>query len=111
MQSQPKSVVLQDPAGEQTHATLPYPLGPTITANGTNFCVFSASATRMELVLFDHADDPGHPRLSLSIRSSIVRLTTGTSSYLELSRGNFTGIAPMVPTIRRTGSVLTARKS
>jgi hypothetical protein len=33
----------------------------------------------------------GHPTLSLSIRFFIVRLTTGTSSYLELSRGNFRG--------------------
>jgi isoamylase len=57
MQSPPKSVTLHDPAVEHPHATLPYPLGPTITSEGTNFSVFSASATRIELVLFDQAED------------------------------------------------------
>ncbi len=54
---QQKSVEYHDPAMEQTHATPPYPLGPATTSEGTNFSVFSASATRMELVLFDHAGD------------------------------------------------------
>jgi isoamylase len=58
MQSHPKSATVHDPAVEQTHVTPPYPLGPTITPEGTNFSVFSASATRMELVLFDHTEDP-----------------------------------------------------
>ena len=58
MQSHPKSVELDEPAAAQTHAALPYPLGPTTSSEGTNFRVSSASATRMELVLFDHADDP-----------------------------------------------------
>jgi len=34
----------------------PYPLGPTVTPEGTNFSVFSSNATGMEIVLFDHAD-------------------------------------------------------
>lgn len=34
----------------------PYPLGPTVTPEGTNFSVFSATATGMEIVLFDHVD-------------------------------------------------------
>jgi isoamylase len=59
MQSSAKPVTLHAHAAEQTHATPPYPLGPTITAEGTNFSVFSASATRMEIVLFDHAEDAG----------------------------------------------------
>jgi len=58
MQSHPKSATVHDPAVEQTHVTPPYPLGATTTSEGTNFSVFSASATRMELVLFDHAEDP-----------------------------------------------------
>ncbi|WP_348268746.1 glycogen debranching protein GlgX [Edaphobacter paludis] len=34
----------------------PYPLGPTVSPDGTNFSVFSATATGMEIVLFDHVD-------------------------------------------------------
>ncbi|MDR3736472.1 MAG: glycogen debranching protein GlgX [Acidobacteriaceae bacterium] len=34
----------------------PYPLGPTVIPEGTNFSVFSSHATGMEIVLFDHAD-------------------------------------------------------
>ena len=62
MLSHPKSATVHDPAGDQTHVTPPYPLGPTTTPEGTNFSVFSASATRMELVLFDHTEDsvPSH---------------------------------------------------
>jgi glycogen operon protein len=35
----------------------PYPLGATVWPEGTNFSILSASATGMQLVLFDHADD------------------------------------------------------
>ena len=35
----------------------PYPLGATVCPDGTNFSILSASATGMQLVLFDHADD------------------------------------------------------
>ncbi len=34
-----------------------YPLGVTVCADGTNFSIFSACATGMQLVLFDHADN------------------------------------------------------
>jgi len=34
----------------------PYPLGATVCPEGTNFSILSASATGMQLVLFDHAD-------------------------------------------------------
>lgn len=34
----------------------PYPLGATVRPDGTNFSIFSASATGMELVLFAHPD-------------------------------------------------------
>lgn len=50
----------------------PYPLGATITEYGTNFCIFSAHATSVELLLFDRCDqekpsavyvlDPEHNR-------------------------------------------------
>jgi glycogen operon protein len=33
-------------------------LGATVDAEGTNFSVFSANATGMQLVFFDHPDDP-----------------------------------------------------
>jgi len=35
----------------------PSPLGATVCDGGTNFSIFSASASGMQLVLFDHADD------------------------------------------------------
>lgn len=35
----------------------PYPLGATVCPEGTNFSIFSASASGMQLVFFDHADD------------------------------------------------------
>jgi len=31
----------------------PYPLGATADANGTNFAVFSANATRVDVCIFD----------------------------------------------------------
>jgi isoamylase len=57
MGQQQQSVDLQHPAARGIHVSHPYPLGPTITPEGTNFSVFSANATGMEIVLFDHADD------------------------------------------------------
>jgi glycogen operon protein len=35
----------------------PYPLGATVVPGGINFSIFSASARRMQLVLFNHPDD------------------------------------------------------
>jgi glycogen operon protein len=52
-----KSAEFQDLAAQRSQVTRPFPLGPTISTAGTNFSVFSASATQMELVLFDHIDD------------------------------------------------------
>jgi len=37
------------------------PLGATVYPNGVNFSIFSRSASRIELLLFDHEDD-AHPR-------------------------------------------------
>jgi isoamylase len=45
------------PTGQEIHSSKTYPLGPAITPEGTNFSVFSANATGMEIVLFDHPDD------------------------------------------------------
>jgi isoamylase len=52
-----ESVERQHPATRGINVSHPYPLGPTLTPEGTNFSVFSANATGMEIVLFDHADD------------------------------------------------------
>ena len=45
------------------YASYPYPLGASVTEQGTNFSVFSASATSMQIVLFDHANDPKPARV------------------------------------------------
>jgi glycogen operon protein len=63
MDAHQNSAEFHDPAAHEIHASHPYPLGPTITPKGTNFSVFSASALRMEIVLFDHADDPRPSRV------------------------------------------------
>jgi isoamylase len=40
----------------------PYPLGATWDGEGVNFAIFSANATRVEICLFDHLDDPRETR-------------------------------------------------
>ncbi len=52
-----------DLSPQEHYVSNPYPLGPTVTSEGTNFSVFSANATGMEIVLFDHADDPEPGRI------------------------------------------------
>ncbi len=63
MDAHQNSAEFHDPAAHEIHASHSYPLGPAITPKGTNFSVFSASALRMEIVLFDHADDPRPSRV------------------------------------------------
>jgi isoamylase len=63
MEKQLKAVKSADPSAERAPVSHPYPLGSTLTPDGTNFSIFSASATGMELVLFDHADDPQPARV------------------------------------------------
>jgi isoamylase len=38
---------------QSDHVSLSYPLGPTVCPEGTNFSLFSAHATKVEIVLFD----------------------------------------------------------
>jgi isoamylase len=52
-----KSSALDDSSPQEVHISRPYPLGPTVSAEGTNFSVFSANATGVEIVFFNHADD------------------------------------------------------
>src|SRR4249920_2797769 len=40
-----------------------FPLGATVVEAGINFCVFSREARRLELLLFDGADDPQPARI------------------------------------------------
>ena len=51
-----KSAGSRGPAVRDKRASYPYPLGPTLTPLGVNFSIFSAHATQVEIVFFDHAD-------------------------------------------------------
>ena len=64
---------MRDPAGQ------PYPLGATVCSDGTNFSIFSASATGMRLLLFDHADD-SVPARTLTLDP----ITNRTSHYWHI---------------------------
>jgi len=46
------------PRASDVPVSCPYPLGASVTPEGTNFSIFSASAEGMQLVLFDHPDAP-----------------------------------------------------
>jgi glycogen operon protein len=50
---------LNQDAAFEAPISCPYPLGASVTPEGTNFSVFSASAKGMQIVLFDHPDDSG----------------------------------------------------
>ena len=41
----------------------PSPIGATLTSDGVNFCLFSRTATGVELLLFDHVDDARQARV------------------------------------------------
>jgi len=43
-----------------------YPLGATVYPHGVNFCIYSKNATLIELLLFDHADQP-HPTKAITL--------------------------------------------
>ncbi len=40
-----------------------FPLGATLTDGGANFSVYARDATGMELLFFDHVDDPSPARV------------------------------------------------
>ena len=60
---QPASTTHPDPSVSGCFVSKPFPLGPTPGPGGTNFSVFSAHATHMEVVLFDHPDAPQPARV------------------------------------------------
>ena len=35
-----------------------FPLGATVSTEGTNFSIFSKQSTAVQLLLFEHVDDP-----------------------------------------------------
>jgi len=43
--------------GQSQYVSLSYPLGPTVLKTGTNFSLFSAHATQVQLILFDNPKD------------------------------------------------------
>lgn len=56
MDSHRKVTGSRDSAVEDESASNSYPLGPTLTASGVNVSIFSAYASHVEIVFFDHAD-------------------------------------------------------
>lgn len=60
-------------AGDQLLPGKSFPIGATLTHEGVNFSVYSRSATDMELLLFDRADDPAPSR---TIRFDLQRNRT-----------------------------------
>jgi len=48
---------------EETKEGRSSPLGATVSADGTNFCVYSKHATGVELILFDCVDDASPERV------------------------------------------------
>jgi pullulanase/glycogen debranching enzyme len=55
----------------ETPVSCPYPLGASMTPDGTNFSIFSASAWGMHLVLFDPSDPPHDDAIALRYHFSI----------------------------------------
>jgi glycogen operon protein len=74
-----KSADSYNAAAEGTSASLAYPLGPTLTAAGVNFSIFSAHATQVEILFFDHADAQQPARVT-KLDSTINR----TSHYWHI---------------------------
>lgn len=66
-------------AAKDIYGSHPYPLGATVSSKGTNFSVFSASATQMQIVLFDNAE-PGPPSRVIDLDPVLNR----TSHYWHI---------------------------
>jgi glycogen operon protein len=64
---------------EGPSASFAYPLGPTLTAAGVNFSIFSVHATQVEIVFFDRADAQ-QPARVIKLDSTINR----TSHYWHI---------------------------
>ena len=92
------------PAGETPvlETGVAQPLGANWTGRGTNFAVLSASATRVELCLFDAAGRNETARLALPSHTG----TSGTGFFRPAAEGRarFTGTACTGPTSHRKGT-------
>src|SRR4051812_2751922 len=51
------SIAIQKESGKS------FPLGATVVAEGTNFSIFSKHATEVQILMFEHADDPEPARI------------------------------------------------
>ena len=71
----------------------PSALGATVCSDRTNFSIFSSSASGMQLLLFDHTDDPVAAR---TVNLDPMRNRTGTYSCLESNQANCMDIAQIV---------------
>ena len=79
MDSHRQSAGSRDTAVESKSASYSYPLGPTLTASGVNFSVFSAHATHVEIVFFDYADAK-QPARAIKLNPALNR----TSHYWHI---------------------------
>ena len=77
----PSPMVCPPPAIAQTDATSDFaigrtsPLGATVVPCGVNFSVFSRNASRVELLLFDRADD--------ALPASVIGMEAATNRTLD----------------------------
>jgi glycogen operon protein len=78
----------------ETPVSCPYPLGASVTPEGTNFSIFSASAKAMQIVLFDHPDDTG-PAQTITLDPVRDRTSHYWHIFLPgIKRGQLYAIAP-----------------
>ena len=59
----PEQAVSEEPLSVVTATGRSFPLGATLLSGGANFSIFSRSATRIELLFFDHVDDANPSRI------------------------------------------------
>ena len=80
----------------------PYPLGANWDGRGTNFAVFSANSTKVELCLFDREGRRETERIVMPERTDDV-----WHVYLSHVPASFMAIACTAPTIPRPATVST----
>ena len=97
-------------SAQERYVSNPYPLGPSVTSGGTNFSVFSANATGMEIAFFDHADSP-QPARVVTLDPILHRTCHYWHIFVpDIRPENCTGTVPMVLTIQAAEIVLTVTR-
>ncbi len=72
-----------------------------VEPDGVNFSVYSRSADRLELLLYDHVDDSrSHPGSSDWIRATTAPITTGMCSFRTCDPASSTPTGPTARPIR-----------